>query len=558
MKIALALLTLLLLPAVLPAQPPAPPQPPASAPAAPAAQDTRIQEILQLIQAGDAAKAFQKIQELEKDPAATPAAKSLAGALYLEVDKPQEAFVALKPLADAETAEPAVLYQAGRAALALGRKDEARTYLTRSLTLEPASPAARELGLLTAREGRVVEAYSMLRPWALRNGHDAEARLMAATLALTLERPDDAAELLQGMTESDPALRLLRGRVLVQKKDGPGAAALLRPLLDDHPQGMDLEVRRTLAEAELLAGRPAEAVKLLQGKAGSHPSLALLLGRAQRQAGDAAGATATLKPFAEKLPADAAAFGDPRPAAGIAAEYGLLLLDGGQAAESVAYLEKATRFYPRSPEAWRGLARALEATGRKDEAQQALAKAEEAAKPAASRGALAAAAAPPAAAPTQAPAAPPKPLSEGLQNAFRLMSQGQLDSALVAARQDFGITKDPRARMVEIQTLLALKRPEEAATAVETALRDDPENIDFLYLRGAVGMALQRWSAAEQDFRKVLQAAPGHTAAMSDLAVLLINMNKKAEARALLQQVLRINPKDQMAAANLRRLEDEP
>ena len=548
-------LTLLLLPAVLPAQTPAPP-PPAPAPAA---QDTRIQEILQLIQAGDAAKAFQKIQELEKDPAATPAAKSLAGALYLEVDKPQEAFVALKPLADAETAEPAVLYQAGRAALALGRKDEARTYLTRSLTLEPASPAARELGLLTAREGRVVEAYSMLRPWALRNGHDAEARLMAATLALTLERPDDAAELLQGMTESDPALRLLRGRILVQKKDGPGAATLLRPLLDNHPQGMDLEVRRTLAEAELLAGRPAEAVKLLQGKTGGHPSLVLLLGRAQRQAGDAAGATATLKPFAEKLPADAAAFGDPRPAAGIAAEYGLLLLDGGQAAESVAYLEKATRFYPRSPEAWRGLARALEATGRKDEAQQALAQAEEAAKPAASRGALAAAAAPPAAAPAQqAPAAPPKPLSEGLQNAFRLMSQGQLDSALVAARQDYGITKDPRSRMVEIQTLLALKRPEEAAAAVETALRDDPENIDFLYLRGAVGMALQRWSAAEQDFRKVLQAAPGHTAAMSDLAVLLINVNKKAEARALLQQVLRINPKDQMAAANLRRLEEEP
>ena len=52
------------------------------------------------------------------------------------------------------------------------------------------------------------------------------------------------------------------------KKDGPGAVALLKPLLAKHPQGMDLEVRRSLAEAELLAGQPAEAVKLIDGQDG--------------------------------------------------------------------------------------------------------------------------------------------------------------------------------------------------------------------------------------------------------------------------------------------------
>ena len=44
---------------------------------------------------------------------------------------------------------------------------------------------------------------------------------------------------------------------------------------------------------------------------------------------------------------------------------------------------------------------------------------------------------------------------------------------------------------------------------------------------------------------------------MNDLAVLLMNPNKTGEARSLLQQVLRINPQDQMAAANLERLKSE-
>ena len=92
--------------------------------------------------------------------------------LYLELGKAQQALAVLKPLADAEDAEPAVLYKAGRAALLPDQVDAAKLYFTRSVLKEPASPAARELGLLTAREGRVVEAYSMLRPWALRNPND--------------------------------------------------------------------------------------------------------------------------------------------------------------------------------------------------------------------------------------------------------------------------------------------------------------------------------------------------------------------------------------------------
>lgn len=565
------ILVLLCVSAFLPASLALSQTPPAAQQAAPqtGASDKRLQEIAQLIQAGNAAAAAEKLKALEKDPAATQPMLSLIGALYLQINRPQEALAVLQPLADAQDAEAAVLYNAGRAALLSGNVDAGRTYLTRSVLQEPASPAARDLGFLMAREGRVVEAYSMLRPWALQNPEDGDARLMAASLALQLERPDAAADLLKSLPETDPAIRLLRGKVLVQKKDGRGAVALLRPLLANHPPGMDLEVRRSLAEAELLAGNAAEAVKLIESQAAGHPSLALLLARAQRQGGNAAAALATLKPLADKLPADASGLGDPRPAASIALEYATLLAEAGRAQEAGPFFEKSTRYYPRNPEAWKGLARSLEAAGRKEDAQKALAQAAEAAKPpvkpampamsaaapSSPAGSVADAAPPPAGATAPTPAEPP--LSEGLRNALRLMGQNQLEPALAAVRQEIGIThgKDPRTRLLEARLLLLLKRPEESLTVVEEALKTWPDNADLLYSRGATQMSLQRWATAEQDFRKALKLAPRHTAAMNDLAVLLMNLNKNDEARSLLRQVLQINPQDRTAAANLQRLE---
>jgi Flp pilus assembly protein TadD len=535
--------------------------PPSAAPKAAAPAESPLQKPLddavRLVQAGKKAEAFQKLQAVEKDPNVTPLVLSLIGALYVEIGHPQDGLRVLKPLADSDEAQPAVLYNAGRAALRAGQVDAGRIYLTRSVLKQPDSPAARELGMLTAQEGRVVEAYSMLRPWALHNPNDTEARLMAANLAVQLERGDDAIQLLSNYPDSEPAVRLLHGKALVLKKDGPGAVALLKPLLAKHPQGMELEVRRSLAEAELLAGQPAEAVKLIDGKTAGHPALVLLLARAQRQAGNAAAAGATLKPLADKLPANADTIGDPRPVTGIAMEYGALLVDGGRAAEAVPFYQKATVYLPRSADAWKGLARALDAAGRKAEAQKALAQAAEVAKPPARQAAAAPAAPAPSAAPAPAGGPQEQPLSAGLQKAVQLMSQGQLEPALTAVRQEIAVSKDPRARMIEVRVLLALRRPEDALKAAETALATAPANADYVYLKGASEMALQRFSSAEQDLRKALQIQPRHLPAMDDLAVLLLRANKKDEARKLLRQVLQINPQDQLAAANLKKLDAE-
>jgi Flp pilus assembly protein TadD len=564
MKKSVVLPVLLVLAAPLGAQTPPPAQQPpaASQPSGPSGMNAAVQEALKLAQAGDLGGAIQKLEALRKSPSVNPRVLSLLGALYLQADKPEEALAVLKPLADAEDADPAVLYNAGRAALLVEQVGLGRQYLKRSVLQEPASPAARDLGILLSREGRGVEAYSMLRPWVLRNPADADARLLAASLAVQLERPDDAEQLLQGMPEGDPALQLLRGRVRVLRGDGPGALALLKPVLANHPASVDLEVRRAAAEAYLLAGQPAEALKLLEGKTGGVPSLVLLTARAQRQAGNAQAALATLQPLADKLPEDPNTVPDPRPAAGIAMEYGSLLAASGRSAEAVSFFEKATRFHPQSRDAWTGLAQALTASGRKDEAQQAAARAEELARaasaprpPRPSIPAVEEPAAPGQAAPSAAAAPAAPALSANLQEAMSLMSQGQNEAALAAVQREVAASpSDLRARALQVRLLLALKRGPEALQAADAALALQPENPDLVYQRGAAQMATRNLAGAEADLRRAIELAPRHTAAMNDLAVLLISQKKTDEARKLLEEVLRLNPQDRTAAANLEQI----
>lgn len=368
------------------APPPAAAAPAATPPAAPGAAagpatgsqaaEARLSEAGNLAAAGKFKEAIAKLEALRREPGCPPRAVALLGALYLKVNRPQQALEVLRPLAAPADAQPAVLYNAGLAAVALHDVPAAEGYLVRAVRQQPGSPATRELGLLRAHQGRVVEAYSMLRPWSLRNPKDGEALLTAAALALQLERPEEAEQLIAGMPQDDPGIVLLRGKILVQKGDGKGAVALLTPLLARHPQGMEPELRRTLAEGYLAAGQPKPAVDLLKDRVAGHPAVALVLALAQHRSGDVLGALVTLRPFADQLPADAKGLGDPRPATGIAIEYGRLLVDAGRSQEAVAVLEKATHILPQSLEAWQSLSQAYGAAGRRAESQAAAAKAE--------------------------------------------------------------------------------------------------------------------------------------------------------------------------------------
>lgn len=546
---------------------------PAAKPPPPSPLDKPVFDAIKKYQEGDAAGALAILEPHKKEIAEVRPLASVLGAIYVDAGKPQQAYDLLAPIAAKEDADAPILYNAGRAALALGKTVDARNYLMRSVAIEPASPASRELGLLLAREGQVVEAYRSLRPWSIRSPRDAEARLTAAVLALQLERPFEAEELLAGQPEGDPAIRLLRAKVAIQKGEGPAALALLQPIATKHPEAMDLEIRRTQAEAYLLADSPAEAIPLLAGKAANSPAVALLLARAQRQTKDVAAALATLKPFAEKLPADPKSVGDPRPASAIASEYGQILAAQGKTPEALGYLERSTHLNPLSPEAYTAYGEALKAAGRADQADTAFAKAKELAEgraqtrqlaEQASRELRSALAAPPqgAAAPAApgagAPAAPQPTLSPELQEALRALSSGDKTKALDTVRRRIKAAPDDLvARNLEVRILMGDQRFAEALTAAQASRRQAPENADMVYQQAAVEMAMQRLEDAEIDFRRAIAIEPNHTPAMSDLAVLLTVQDKKAEAEKLLRRVLEINPRDANARANLERLYKE-
>src|ERR1700674_583214 len=94
--------------------------------------EARLSEATALAAAGKFKEAIAKLEALRRDPACPPRAVALLGALYLKVNRPKEALEVLRPLAEPADAQPAVLYNAGLAALALHEVPVAEGYLGRA------------------------------------------------------------------------------------------------------------------------------------------------------------------------------------------------------------------------------------------------------------------------------------------------------------------------------------------------------------------------------------------------------------------------------------------
>jgi tetratricopeptide (TPR) repeat protein len=526
------------------------PAPRAAAPSAPSAAanplQKKLEEALGRMDKGDDAGAIQILEPLRKDPNVTPPVLSLLGGLYLKKNRPKEAMEILKPLADAPDADPAVLFNSGRAALALNQNDQGIEYLHRSVELVPGSPAARTLGLLLARQGQPGPAFQVLLPWVQATPDDTEARLAAALLAINLQLLPEAEGLLKGMPVTNPRVRMLAGDLALRQGKPKAAITTLRPLLDSPPPGFDtqggmqLDLRRLLAEAYLRTGQAAESIKLLTGRE-KDPSTALLLAEAQRQNGNLQAGLATLSPWAGKI-LKAGTPRDPDLVVDMALAYGRMLAAAGRQAEAEKSLAVATHLAPENPEAWQAYGQTLFALGRKDDSTKALARFRDLS--AAQAKAKAAAAS--------------KPAGENSDPVVALIQKGQIDKALAAAREEIRTNpKDLRPRALEVRILLLQQHPEEAYKSAQKMVDLAPANPDAIYARGVCQLALKKNKEAEVDLRQALKIQPQHVAAMNDLAVLLMLQGQRAEAKTLLERVLKARPGDQMAAENLKKLKAE-
>ncbi|HWN43024.1 MAG TPA: tetratricopeptide repeat protein [Thermoanaerobaculia bacterium] len=471
---------------------------------------------------------------------------TLLGGAYIELGRFQEAQAILDPIAAGETAGPPLLFNAARAALALKQEAKGEAYLQRAAAKSPQSIATRALGLRYGRQGKVLDAYKLLRPWAKDHPEDQEARLAAAFCAVELGRgPEEIEELLSGLPQDLPQVRVLRARFLLSQGDPRGAIAMLAPLEAAPPKEVEHDLRWTLGEARVQVGEAAGAVAVLEGHVGDDPELALLLAQAHQQTGSPEKVLVTLKPFVDRLPNPSGSDTATRALyASIALEHARALVAGGRWAEALPVLEKAAALDESSPTIWQVYGQALAGAGRREEAQKALARFQELSKAAAGSG-------------RNKPKQPgQEPTDVALSEAARLSAAGQADKALEVIRREREVaTDDLRLRFMEVQLLLILKRFDEASKAAEETLKVAPGNADALYQRGAVNLALNKRAEAERDFRQALAVLPEHLAALNDLAVLLIAEGRKPEARELLQKVLSLRPDDPMAKANLQSLE---
>jgi tetratricopeptide (TPR) repeat protein len=507
----------------------------------------RFADALRTAESGDIGAAIVELEALRQLPEAPPAVAGILGALYVEIGEMEKGYELLQPIAESEAANPATLYHAGRAAVALGDVENAVAYLARSVEMEPDSPASRELGLLMGSLGSFGEGYRFLLPWVRQNPDDQTARMAAAIGAIELERASEAEELLSELDASEDPVKLLWGQLLLLKGDPWGAIGNLKPMLDSAPDAMQRDLRYVLADAYLTVGESEQAVEVLESdRVRMDPRIALRLSRAQLQSGDAEAALATLQPFAEPLlDPETRAQVPPPLAASLALDYGSLLHQAGRSKEALPLLRFATEVGPDVQRAWQTLGQALAAAGQRDEAQAALerfrelSEANERAEAARSEADLA------------------DPTGRELREVMMLMAEGNDDQALRRLEREIELNpEDPRPRLLASRVLLRLEQPEAALEAAMSIVEQMPDNVEALYMVGAARMALEDTDAAEQTLRRVIELAPDYTPAMNDLAVLLIASDRTDEARALLQRVLEIRPDDAVAQANLQQLEN--
>jgi arylsulfatase A-like enzyme/Flp pilus assembly protein TadD len=138
-----------------------------------------------------------------------------------------------------------------------------------------------------------------------------------------------------------------------------------------------------------------------------------------------------------------------------------------------------------------------------------------------------------------------------------LSAAGRFDEAVtyaeVARLQD---PAEPYYAYLRTNALLRLGRREDALRAARETVATFSGLPDALYQLAAVEISLDQRREAEGHLRAALLKAPDHTAALSDLAVLLTVEGRYAEARAVFERALALRPDDEALRQSFRRFEE--
>ena len=190
---------------------------------------------------------------------------------------------------------------------------------------------------------------------------------------------------------------------------------------------------------------------------------------------------------------------------------GIALVMDDRNDEAISRLRQAIAALPESDDAWQFLGLALQKTGRPEEALAAYQKALELTNGSPHLG---------------------KPMAN---LAFQLGHWDDAAAFVALATEDEPENWD--LRLLRVRALIFGGRLDEARRAAAAVVRASPENAEAHYYLGAAQMGLRELGPAEGSFRRALELDPESSAALSDLAVLLMSQGRRDEAAPLLERL---------------------
>ncbi len=122
---------------------------------------------------------------------------------------------------------------------------------------------------------------------------------------------------------------------------------------------------------------------------------------------------------------------------------------------------------------------------------------------------------------------------------------GQWEKAIPALERSLELNPNDSGNLfLFARSLAALGKPQEAIPLFHKALRVDPLNSYFPYWGlGATNLEMERYEEAINYLRKSLESNPKNTPVLAQLAFCYVVLERKEEARGVVDEILKLNPK---------------
>ncbi|MFW6198516.1 MAG: tetratricopeptide repeat protein [Acidobacteriota bacterium] len=428
-------------------------------------------------------------QETGSPPAADPEARLDAARQALNAGRPQEALATLEALVEADpTSVPALTWLAHAQRLTGDHVAAARTYL-RAMALSPDDPELlMGLGEIRETTGDFAAANDLYQRVIELTDGAAAAHRRAGAVQMQMRNHGRAAthfeRYLEDFPEDVQTLHLL-GLAHYFDQDLDAAVDALERALELQPEF----IPAVYGLGVVLSDRPAE-----------HDRALGLLRRAVEAEWEETEARYLI---------------------------GRILLDQGDAAAALPWLESSIELAPDKIDAHYQLAQAYRSTGDRDAARSAMTRFEEL-RQAANR--------------AEADEKQVKTLRNALADALNRGDasevQGILDELLAAAPDD------PEVLVAAAKVRFSLADGQGAAAAVDAALEADPRHWEALYLRGLLLSRARAWAAARNALERSLQGNPTFPDTHALLGNVLAAMDRLDEAVEAYRTAIELEPRD--------------